>query len=143
MTRKPRNYMPSWRRKFAQGYIEAAQWSSTDPDTEEPLDTADLAPGEAYKLARLALQWARRHESTLDQAADHRYHPEYDPWELLGHDTWLTQCGHGTGFWDRSELGDSRDPFSLASILTEHAKELPEHASGWIDPTDGLARFEW
>ena len=29
--------------------------------------------------------------------------------EQLGHDLWLTRCGHGAGFWDRGlgQLGDA------------------------------------
>lgn len=37
-----------------------------------------------------------------------------DPGQI-GHDLWLTACGHGTGFWDRG-LGEVGD------YLTRHAK---------------------
>jgi hypothetical protein len=28
--------------------------------------------------------------------------------EMIGHDFWLTRCGHGAGFWDRG-LGEQGD----------------------------------
>ena len=31
--------------------------------------------------------------------------------EQIGHDIWLTRCGHGAGFWDR-DLGDRGDRLS-------------------------------
>lgn len=39
---------------------------------------------------------------------------------LIGHNFWLSRSGAGTGFWDRTELGDLADP------LDEAAKQFGE-----------------
>ncbi len=43
-----------------------------------------------------------------------------DP-EHIGHDFWLTRCGHGAGFWDRG-LGDAGD---ILTALVGHGTLFP------------------
>lgn len=78
-------------------YITAALWSSTDDDGE-PLDrnytVADLAP---ETLAAATADCER-----FKQVAGQLIYGWSD--EQLGHDLWLTRCGHGTGFWDREGM---------------------------------------
>ena len=39
-----------------------------------------------------------------------------DQLDLAGHDFWLTRNGHGTGFWDRTEIyGDYAERFTKVS----------------------------
>jgi hypothetical protein len=56
-------------------------------------------------------------------------HPE----AAFGHDLWLTLQGHGTGFWDRTELGASG---LLGENLTAACKAFGEcyldFYSGWV-----------
>lgn len=79
---------------FLESYIEAALWSSTDPDTEKPLDddycSEDLEPATLEKMR-----------------ADCERFIELAGWMIAegdagkaGHDFWLTRNGHGCGFWD-------------------------------------------
>ena len=122
-------------RDIAQAYVEAACWSSLDPETGEPLDSVDLAPGEAYLLGLQAARWARANWELAEAGAKVLYGPGWTGWEGVGHNLWLSMQRHGTGFWDRG-LGD------LGDRLHEAALSLPEHAYGWIGE-DGLGRFEW
>lgn len=50
--------------------------------------------------------------------------------EYLGHDIYLSQHGHGSGFWDREWL-----PREIGDRLTEVARTLPEHAV-YVDATE-------
>lgn len=154
----------SWLRKVAQGYIEAACWSTVDTgengEQEVFLDDVDLAPGQAMRLGLAVCRWARRFEETVDKAAalmDGR--GGYDGYELVGHDAWLSQVGHGTGFWDREELercevnGCGREVVggkcgvhghgvpTLGDVLTEAAKTMGESAYGYVGD-DGLGYFD-
>lgn len=100
-------------------YIACALWSSLD-DNGSPLDDEygpnDIAPESLERLKQDAEKFYRRHEDDIltglvkkTGCADHEY---------AGHDLWLTQNGHGCGFWD----GDWREP--QASRLTRAAKAL-------------------
>ncbi len=103
---------------FTRAYVEAALWSTNDESTEaggEPMDTAVYDDDrnlirDAYDIYDIAL------ESLAGMAADCKKfqaenaadlalynHPQWTAAELGGHDFWLTRCGHGCGFWDRSE----------------------------------------
>ena len=42
------------------------------------------------------------------------------PEEQIGHDFWLTRCGHGAGFWDRTEYENGDE-------LTEICKKFEFH----------------
>lgn len=81
-------------------YIEAALWSSTystEEDGEDlPLDDGehDLAPETREAMAKDCADFLAYCDET-DTTHDEWSH------EQLGHDFWLTRCGHGCGFWDR------------------------------------------
>lgn len=99
------------------GYLTAALWSSTNDNTGEPLDSdfsVDDIKGKT--LAKL-----KSHVSKFLTAAKgldlsgHRA-------SRVGHDLWLTQNGHGAGFWD----GDYEDPPGLGDKLSRIAKSLGE-----------------
>lgn len=80
-------------------YLVAALWSSHGDD-ESMLDSkysVDDFLETSIQRTRNDIQWFLYHafpwlyETGLKEAQ-------------IGHDFWLTRCGHGTGFWDR-ELG--------------------------------------
>lgn len=81
---------------FEVAYIECALWSSTDGDTDTPLDRDycinDLAPE--------AREATRRDCEAFYAAHGHRF----DDDARAGHDFWLNRNGHGSGFWDRPEV---------------------------------------
>lgn len=83
-------------RKFVQGYLKAALWSSTDEEGE-PLDKTydvDDFSGEAVKKATEdAKKFIEDNEDDLDATGA--------SYEQHGHDFWLTRNRHGSGFWDR------------------------------------------
>lgn len=95
---------------FLAAYIEAALWSSNDPDSGEPLDKrhdpSDLAPE-----TRAAMQ---ADCERFIEVAGHLI--PGDEAEQAGHDFWLTRNGHGAGFWD-GDWGDD-----LGDQLTELCK---------------------
>ncbi len=79
--------------EFYDGYLEAALWSSTDPDTERPLDddygTYDINEAVNEKLRQEAFDFADDVWSMIE-----------DNPAKAGFDFWLTRNGHGSGFWD-------------------------------------------
>jgi hypothetical protein len=89
-----------------QAYAECAVWSSTDPETCEPLDdaygTEDITP-EGFESMSMDLE-AFIQANWFDCVAYCRKRSAGD----LGHDFWLTRNRHGAGFWDRGlgALGD-------------------------------------
>ena len=100
--------------EFTHGYKVAALWSSTDMDSDEPLDQLDPEPEwseEALKKIKEDCEkFCEEQESDLiDYMLERVYDPSHGPViGHAGHDFWLTRCGHGVGFWDRDldELGD-------------------------------------
>lgn len=96
---------------FYFAFIECALWSSTD-NHDEPLDhnytffDISEAGHEILKAHALSF-YAQTYFLTND-------------YDMLGHDFWLTSCGHGTGFWDRD--------IPYKDTLTELSEKYPlEH----------------
>ena len=98
--------------KIVKGYIAAMLWSSVDtqPHTGDDLESLEdfevssQLKGEAFHIC---LGFYDENEQDCQLFVE-QYNSEYDLWECLGHDLWLTSAGHGVGFWDRDldELGD-------------------------------------
>ncbi len=62
-------------------------------------------------------------------------HPDAGSAEAaFGHDFWLTRQGHGTGFWDRKELGDKLGKLltKLCGFRTDFCEVYPEFYRGWL-----------
>lgn len=103
-------------REFFRAYIECALWSSydynEDGDMLEPLDElVGVFEGNitlsAYRV--LYKNCAEFWVNNIDDILALEYnHPEHSDFSLAGHDLWLTENGHGAGFWDRGlgELGE-------------------------------------
>lgn len=135
----------SWRREMMDGYIMAAQWSSShseecDDGHEEyiEMDEVDLAPGQEMRLGLAVSRWARGFMPSLERAAEllEGTCVGHTGWEMVGHNVWLSQVGHGTGFWDRTEL----DVGGLGDWLSDASKLIGESAYGYVE--DGLGYFE-
>lgn len=119
---------------MALGYAECAIWSSSGHDRNgdevECLDSiygiGDLAPKTRAKMNEICAQFVIDNADDILECeflAEHgkiRVRGAYTVHELIGHDLWLTQHGHGAGFWD------GRWPEELGERLTEACKKLPE-----------------
>ena len=101
-------------------YVETALWSSNDESDEqggEPMDknygAADLSPEcRAAMLADVDRFITCIESGGIDTSGISD--------DMLGHDFWLTRCGHGTGFWARGYAGN------LGDLLTEICKTFGE-----------------
>ena len=104
---------------FLNGYIECALWSSTDRFQGEdiPLDQYDGELSEDDREAMVAdcRIFMNKNYIAITKAERSR------PMDYLGHDFWLTRCGHGAGFWCRDELSDR-----LQKVLTRAAERCGE-----------------
>jgi len=100
---------------FLLGYMTAALWSSTyDPtggnegDNEYPIDSDfgidDIDADLTERMIEDCKVFWRRNGCFVDARSEHHNRGEYTIEQQAGHDFWLTRNGHGTGFWDRSEL---------------------------------------
>ncbi len=110
--------------EFTSGYLQAALWSSVDPDTGEPLDGLytvaditeaglDMAIFECDHFQSQAAEAAMKAGAPPSFGITERPHK-------AGVDFWLTRNGHGAGFWD----GD----WEWGEELTNLAKSyLPVH----------------
>lgn len=81
---------------FTRQYLETALWSSTDPDSMEPLD--DTFGIEDF--TRDALVQAVEDCQEFQQAHSELWEADGNDDSQAGHDFWLTRNGHGAGFWD-------------------------------------------
>lgn len=103
---------------FVRAYLECALWSSTDPETERPLDDdfdiEDLDDTVIEEAIRECQDFRDANAEDLAQAGDDAQN---------GHDFWLTRNGHGAGFWDRGygEVGDrlwkACKPYGCVTLL--------------------------
>lgn len=104
-TRDPNTFID----EMTKHYLICALWSSGDDATEHfdsKYSIDDIAP-ETLENATFDctafLKLARWHVR------------DWSP-EQLGHDFWLTRCGHGAGFWDRTfGTKESRDQLTKLS----------------------------
>lgn len=121
---------PSWDEQVdtvTRHYIIAAIWADSDEDQDET-PTCDpkqeLSAREACEAFMLQCEAAGGLFSQAVARFECGYgaHPDAGSAEAaFGHDFWLTRQGHGTGFWDRRELGEP-----LGSRLTVEAKKAGE-----------------
>ena len=51
-----------------------------------------------------------------------------DQIEQAGHDFWLTRNGHGTGFWDRSEIYGASYAVMFSKVAEFYGESNPEYA---------------
>lgn len=81
-------------------YLIAALWSCTD-DNDAPFDSN----WSTYDFFQDTLSKSTSDIQKFIDLAGHMLEGITD--EMIGHDFWLTRCGHGVGFWDRElEYGE-------------------------------------
>ena len=90
-------------------YLIAAIWSSGNDGEFDDL-TPDEVDAESATTARGEivdfLAVCKTNKVNLTAWTD----------EQLGHDFWLTRCGHGAGFWDRGQGKDGKDAADWARV---------------------------
>lgn len=138
MLNNDRSIMRHWRKvnldSMLNGYIEAALWASINSDDESTHYEQDFTGhpmSKQFTLAmrkRLASVLSKRHTRVLLNAYIDAYILHYDDarttaiYNQFGHDLWLTENGHGAGFWDRDYLEvfpECTDGDSLGDALTK------------------------
>lgn len=127
--------------EFTRGYIEALFFTECDPS----INAADVKPGHEFldgsipadvgfsdlapeTLARIITDCSgfQVDNATALAAAVHAGRPM----DHLGHDFWLTRCGHGAGFWDRKELEPAGEEWDAT------CERLRAAADGFSDARD-------
>lgn len=94
-----------------QSYLTCALWSSSDDSDDSLFDTYGIGD-----IAEEAINSARSDvKSFLSKACVLLLDSGLSE-DSIGHDFWLTRCGHGAGFWARG-LGDVGD--ALTAICEE------------------------
>ena len=100
------------------GYIQCAEWVE-----EERLSNCY----DVKEYARLITPEVNDFLNMVTPSDIEQYLMHFD-YSQMGHDLYLTRCGHGAGFWDRglNELGDR---------LTQAAESIgnDEHLYQWYD----------
>ena len=100
---------------FVRAYMATALWAETDNADEsggEPLDAnygfEDFTE-RSQNIMRADCQKFLAHDGVVQaiQDGDNRGPDGSGPFEMAGHDFWLTRNGHGAGFWD----GDWPEPY--------------------------------
>lgn len=119
-------------------YLIAALWSSTDSDNEDqPFDSEydieDFDKKSVDKARKLIVKFMMDNESDLKASGLND--------EQIGHDLWLTQVGHGAGFWDRGldkQLGDklSSEAKKLGQSAMLFAQKGKVHIDGLNNPDE-------
>ena len=107
---------------FTLAYLEAALWSSTDPDTGDFLDKEygvhDIAPA---TLEQMVADCKKFQDDNVHFIADHNCKYKGCPVEeYAGHDLWLTRNHHGCGYFD----GDWEE--NAGEALTNAASKFKE-----------------
>ena len=94
---------------FFRAYVDAALWSTQGP-SEDPFacenladlfDVDDLAPACAQSLRETCTDFCKANHADLQDYCARMRNEQWSGEERAGHDFWLTQNGHGAGFWDR------------------------------------------
>lgn len=92
-------------------YMIAALWSSTDMDTDEPLDAnysvSDIAPATRERMYKDVKMFIEDNYDAIEASGSTD--------EQLGHDLWLTRNGHGAGFFDRGYDKDVEEKLENAA----------------------------
>ena len=115
--------------KAERQYLETALWSSSDPESGEPLDNdygpEDIEPKRRAELLAELADFLEANQADLEVAG-------IDD-ERAAHLFWLNRNGHGAGFWDAIPSGSAETDKALRR-LSEASKVY-----GGVDllPIDG------
>lgn len=123
--------------EFTQGYIEAMFFCECTPLAERdefetpefqhrieegtsdgtiPADSCfgDIHPTSLESIIEDCREFQEKNREGLEQACDIGRIDGYNM-RRAGNDFWYTRNGHGTGFWDRDEIGDFGDKLADAA----------------------------
>lgn len=82
---------------MVKGYLEAAFWTEEENSELEGKTYFDIEPDELRKVIAEVITFKEDNQSLIERGIEEN--PDLS-WEDAGHDLWLTQNGHGSGFWD-------------------------------------------
>jgi hypothetical protein len=84
-------------------YLQAAAWSSydigEDGEGHETLENFEFSDQTRQELREDFDDFVMANAALIDELRE--VNPSFAGPEQIGHDFWLTRCGHGAGFWDR------------------------------------------
>lgn len=111
---------------FTAAYVEAMLWAENDNSDETggvPLDSnydrSDLEPESESKVKADCERFLSMPDVVDSIRKGNVHGPQGSgPFQMAGHDFWLTRNGHGAGFWD----GDWPEPY--ASTLDKAARSF-------------------
>lgn len=122
MTKEERNF-----EDMLEAFLNCAIWSShldkESPDNDYSYSTEDISEEALEYLTSVARVFYQENKCYIDvliTESNNAHINGNNLYTLAGHDLWLTQAGHGTGFWDRDYWGKYRDMF------TKRAENLGE-----------------
>jgi|11BtaG_2_1085332.scaffolds.fasta_scaffold43198_2 hypothetical protein len=124
------NKLPNYYKDFIIGYKIASLWSSNDPDQtaceflDEKFDINDFDTDASQTIETDCVKFLQANRDDLVEYADNvSYNSEesLSPYEVAGHDFWLTRNGHGAGFWDRNGIEDN-----LGNRLSDASRDFGE-----------------
>ena len=101
-------------------FLAAALWADAPENTSPRLSRQAKAAARAFCEA--FIQENHKMFLTAVQADDYGWHNgRRNPAAQFGHDLYLTQAGHGAGFWDRDGLAftPAGDDDTLGNMLTK------------------------
>jgi len=118
------------------GYLDCALWCGIiAPEGIEPGDdytTRDIDPKSNREAIRECLDFFQANETDLFAVDVRSTSDGSRPFEILGHDFYLSRNGHGTGFWDRG-YGDIGDKLHRAAAVYGSASlMLCEDTLQWV-----------
>ena len=93
---------------MVRGYTSALLFFENDEEGEPLGEGRELADSARDKAYQVCAAFYDKHHIDLGAYAAHpgaQNRDCADPYELAGHDLWLTTNNHGTGFWDRGMGG--------------------------------------
>jgi hypothetical protein len=86
------------------GYVSAMLWTTTDEQDGRYLDERynidDLSVDARETVELDCTRFVLENWDVLKGAVPVAATERTDKWSQVGHDFWLTRCGHGAGFWD-------------------------------------------
>lgn len=110
-------------------FLIAAVWADSEEGTNPRVSRAATKAATEYVTA-FTLAHADLTRRALACEGYGSHHDAGSPEAAFGHDLWLTARGHGTGFWDRAELGEVGD--ELADVLRTGWHVEFEQWRGWV-----------
>ena len=111
---------------FAKGYVEAMFFTNGDmcDDDEGRLNSIGVEGLTARSIENIAADCANFEEEAADILDEVTAGASSYDMRRAGNDFWFTRQGHGTGFWDRTEL--QFDDVNFGGILSKIAKTFGE-----------------